>query len=86
MEGFGIVFIEAMHYGLPVIAGNRDGSADALNNGKFGQLINPDDHKEIANAIEKIINNKNAFKPNQKELMDKFSYAVYKENLKSITN
>jgi phosphatidyl-myo-inositol dimannoside synthase len=54
-EGFGIVFIEAMHYGLPVIAGNKDGSADALCNGKLGLLVNPDDVQEITEAIEKII-------------------------------
>jgi len=39
-EGFGIVFIEAMFYGLPVIAGNLDGSVDALANGRLGLLIN----------------------------------------------
>jgi glycosyltransferase involved in cell wall biosynthesis len=40
-EGFGIVFIEAMYYNKPVIAGNKDGSADALLNGKLGLLVNP---------------------------------------------
>ena len=44
-EGFGIVFIEAMYYGLPVIAGNMDGSVDALLNGELGQLVNPDKYK-----------------------------------------
>ena len=42
-EGFGIVFIEAMHYGLPVIAGNKDGSVDALCNGRLGIFfLNPE--------------------------------------------
>ena len=40
-EGFGIVFIEAMCIGLPVIAGNKDGSVDALCNGKLGILVDP---------------------------------------------
>ena len=40
-EGFGIIFIEAMFYGKPVIAGNKDGSADALQNGTLGILVNP---------------------------------------------
>ena len=41
-EGFGIVFLEALVCGLPVIAGNKDGSVDALLNGKLGKLIDPD--------------------------------------------
>ncbi len=83
-EGFGIVFLEAMYYGKPVIAGNKDGSADALNNGKFGLLINPDDRQEISNAIIKVISNKTAFIPDLQEVMEKFSYPVYKEKLRKI--
>ena len=42
-EGFGIVFLEASATGLPVIAGNRDGSVDALAEGRIGTLVDPDD-------------------------------------------
>lgn len=83
-EGFGIVFIEAMYYGKPVIAGNKDGSSDALSNGKFGLLVNPDDREEINNAIIKVINNRTAFVPDRQEVLDKFSYPVYKEKLRKI--
>jgi len=54
-EGFGIVFIEAMVCGLPVVAGNSDGSVDALANGELGSLVNPDSASEIANAIIKAL-------------------------------
>jgi phosphatidyl-myo-inositol dimannoside synthase len=50
-EGFGIVFLEAMAAGLPVIAGNSDGSVDALGDGALGVLINPDDSGALAAAI-----------------------------------
>ena len=82
-EGFGIVFIEAMYYGVPVIAGNKDGSVDALLNGKLGLLVNPDKPEEIEIAIKKVINNKFAFKPDHNLLMQNFSYKAYKEKLES---
>jgi phosphatidyl-myo-inositol dimannoside synthase len=50
-EGFGIVFIEAAALDLPVIAGNRDGSVDALADGRVGRLIDPDDRNQLVNAI-----------------------------------
>lgn len=40
-EGFGIVFLEALACGLPVLAGNRDGSVDPLADGAFGLLVDP---------------------------------------------
>jgi phosphatidylinositol alpha-1,6-mannosyltransferase len=83
-EGFGIVFIEAMYYGLPVIAGNIDGSADALLHGELGQLVNPDNVEEITKAIANILENKTSFIPDRKLLMQHFSYDVYKEKLEGI--
>lgn len=50
-EGFGIVFLEAAACGLPVIAGNRDGSPEALALGALGQLIDPDSHDELIAAV-----------------------------------
>ena len=50
-EGFGIAFAEAAAAGLPVIAGNRDGSVDALADGVLGRLIDPDSHDQIVAAI-----------------------------------
>lgn len=50
-EGFGIVFIEAMAFGLPVICGNADGSIDAVRNPQMGTAVDPDDLE----ALEKVI-------------------------------
>ena len=83
-EGFGIVFIEAMNYELPVIAGNRDGSSDALLNGRLGQLVNPDSIEEIARAISNVLENKQGLKPDHHLLVDNFGYETYKINLEKI--
>ena len=50
-EGFGIVFLEAMACGTPVLAGDRDGSVDALDGGRLGQLVEPNDVDAIASGI-----------------------------------
>lgn len=50
-EGFGIVFIEAVACGIPVIAGNADGSVDALLDGRVGRLVTLGDPTELDRAI-----------------------------------
>ena len=85
-EGFGIVFIEAMYYGLPVIAGNKDGSVDALCNGKLGLLVDPLNVTEIEEAVEKIISNKNAYLPDREILMENFSYENYKTKFEQLVD
>jgi glycosyltransferase involved in cell wall biosynthesis len=55
MEGFGIVYLEALACGKPVIAGNKNGSRDALLDGELGILIDPDDPKQLLRAMVKII-------------------------------
>lgn len=83
-EGFGIVFIEAMYYGLPVIAGNLDGSVDALLNGRLGQLVNPNNIEEISTAIDNVVKNKESFIPDRGLLLEHFSYEAYKQNLEDL--
>lgn len=50
-EGFGIVFVEALACGLPVICGNADGSTDAIRHGELGTAINVDDLDELEKTI-----------------------------------
>jgi glycosyltransferase involved in cell wall biosynthesis len=83
-EGFGIVFIEAMFYGLPVIGGNKDGSVDAMLNGQLGVMINPDNQEEINAAIEKVVENSSAYIPNYDLLMSHFHFNVYKNRIATI--
>ena len=80
-EGFGIVFIEAMFYGLPVIAGNKDGSADALCNGELGTIVDPDNIAEIMAAIKKVLDAPQQNKPDADKLMYQFNFSWYKRKL-----
>ena len=50
-NGVANVYVEAMACGCPVIAGNRDGSVDALAHGELGRLIDPHAPDELLQAL-----------------------------------
>lgn len=50
-DGFGIVLLEAMACGIPVVASELDGSRDAVRNGLLGGLVNPDDPESLVAGI-----------------------------------
>jgi glycosyltransferase involved in cell wall biosynthesis len=51
-EGFGIVFLEAMECGLPVICYDRGGQRDFLKNGRTGYLVELGNKAEFASRVE----------------------------------
>ncbi|MEO7214146.1 glycosyltransferase family 4 protein [Mucilaginibacter sp.] len=84
-EGFGIVFIEALACGLPVICGNADGSIDAIRQGELGKAIDPDNIKELEKQITENLTHPLALSE-RKRLQDKclqyFNEGAYINNLK----
>lgn len=54
-EGFGIVFLEALACGKPVVAGNADGSADAVDQGRLGVLVDPQNRAELTEALRGLL-------------------------------
>ena len=56
-ETFGIVFLEAMHYGLPIITTNVSAMPELVEEGKNGFLVPIADSQALAKAISKLIEN-----------------------------
>ena len=55
-EGFGLVALEALSAGLPILVGQRTGFAKALENVQFGRMciVNDDDPVKWAESIEAV--------------------------------
>jgi glycosyltransferase involved in cell wall biosynthesis len=53
-EGFGIVFLEAMYFGAPVIAAAEKGALDVVKDGETGLLVPFGDSMGIKKAIERL--------------------------------
>ena len=54
-EGFGIVFLEAMFFGAPVIAAREKGAVDVVRDGETGLTVGYGDTVALARAIERIV-------------------------------
>jgi glycosyltransferase involved in cell wall biosynthesis len=54
-ESFGVVLIEAMAAGLPVVSTNCDGVVDIVVDGATGLFVPPGDPEALASAIERLL-------------------------------
>ncbi|WP_256300845.1 glycosyltransferase family 4 protein [Haloarchaeobius salinus] len=53
-EGFGIVYLEAMGFGLPVIASAAGGAGDVVVDGENGYLVSPDDPDTLRERLARL--------------------------------
>jgi glycosyltransferase involved in cell wall biosynthesis len=54
-EGFGIVFLEAMACGLPIVAARAAAIPETVAEGEVGLLADPDDPAELAGALTRLL-------------------------------
>ncbi|MGI8893140.1 MAG: glycosyltransferase, partial [Bacteroidia bacterium] len=71
-EGFGIVYLEAMACGIPVLTGNKDGSKELVEKLNIGFSVDPDNKKALSLAIISML---------QVEKTDKNSISVQVEDI-----
>ena len=54
-EGFGLVFLEAMAFGKPVIGGAHGGTPDVVEDGVTGYLVRHGDLDSLTHALERLL-------------------------------
>ena len=88
IEPFGIVILEAMARGIPVISTRCHGPLDIIKNNKNGILININNKNEMKSAIDLLKNNaeirKNISKNGLDTIKYKYTIEAYKKNLFSL--
>ena len=73
-ETFGLVYIEAMSQGLPIIYTKGEGIDGYFKEGTIGYSVNPNDVNDIVKKIKMIIYNYNNISKNCYNLVEKFSW------------
>ena len=58
-EGFGIVYLEGMAFGLPAIGTTAGAAGEIIQHEKTGFLINPSDSETLATYISQLATNRN---------------------------
>lgn len=85
-EGFGIVFIEAAACGVPQIAGNSGGAAEAVAHGETGLVVDdPEDVQAVADAFEQLLDDDalraSMATASRQRVLDEFAYDVLARRL-----
>lgn len=87
-EAFGMVNLEAMITGLPVVASRVGGISEVVENGKTGFLMEPGNSKNIALTLEKLIIDeklREKFGQNgKKRVIENFDAKIMAENYQKI--
>ena len=82
-EGFGIVLLEAMYYGLPIITTNVSAIPELVIDGENGLLVNPSDANDLAKALSILIENPDLRQKMSKNGRQRIEEGYYWEQTKS---
>jgi asparagine synthase (glutamine-hydrolysing) len=81
-EGFGIVFLEALACGIPVLGSCVDGGREALLDGQLGELVDPSRPDEIRAGILRTLRRERGVPPG----LEQFSREAFGERVASIVD
>ena len=73
-EGFGLVFLEAAQFGVPGVGSRSCGIESALKDGYSGYLAHQGDERDIAQAIQAVLREKNRLGEQARHFAASFSW------------
>jgi asparagine synthase (glutamine-hydrolysing) len=74
-EGFGIVFLEAMACGIPVMGSRVDGSREALMGGALGSLADPSDPSDVTRGVLETLGRERGTVPDGLQFFSREAFA-----------
>lgn len=86
-EGFGLVLLEAMASGLPIIGSNSGGIRDIICDGKNGFLVGEKNIKDLSDRINLLISDKKLYEEMSKSALErvkKYDYSYIGEKYHEI--
>ena len=85
-ESFGLVYLEALSQGVPVIYSINEGFDKSFENGVIGSSSDPHNPDSIATAIEKVLNDYRQIQRNCIESVNRFDWEIIAEDYLRIYN
>ncbi|MFC2021451.1 glycosyltransferase family 4 protein [Chloroflexota bacterium] len=90
LEGLGIVILEAMAAGKPIVATNVGGIPELIESGQNGILVEADEEEKLASAIIKVLSDNSLARAigenNKKEARECYSWEVAARKTESLYN
>ena len=86
-EAFGIVYLEAMAAGIPIVAARAGGVPDIITDQENGIMVEPKNPEAIAGAVEKLISDQKLSKQivkNNLEKVKRFSWKLIAERVEQV--
>lgn len=87
-EGFGIVFLEAMAHGKPVVGPNVGAPPEFIRDGEHGLLVDPVNSAKIAQALVELLAHperaRQMGEAGQAWVQEQFSYEKFRQRLRNI--
>ncbi|MDX1530402.1 MAG: glycosyltransferase family 4 protein [Rhodothermales bacterium] len=78
-EGFGIVYLEAMACGIPVVASSADASREAVRDGALGHVVDPADLESVKAGVRAALAEAAAGPPRVPDGLAYFSHDAFVE-------